>query len=375
MLPPPAAPSPAPVPPGRAAGHPRLYEIDLLRFLAALSVVLFHYSFRGGARDGFTSLQYPALWPAAQYGYLGVNLFFIISGFVVLMSAMGSTPKRFAISRLVRLYPAFWFCCLLTFAVSVLSADPRFVCTWRRLLPNLTMMHEFLGIGHIDGVYWSLTVELRFYFLIMLLLLLGRMGWLGRCLALWLVASVVLGPMGLARGPLRYASRMLFPDYAAYFVAGAGFYLAYREGWSVRKAGLILASLALAIHSALRQADQQSAYYGVHFNRVVVVAFIVMFFALFALIASKRLTDLASPRFVILGALTYPLYLIHQHIGYILFNALRPRVDLHLLFWGVVALMILAAWAINRGVERPLAKPFKAWLERVLPEWPWAPHP
>ena len=86
----------------------RINEIDFLRFVAALSVVLFHYSFRGHAADDLSVMPYPVLETVARYGYLGVDLFFLISGFVILMTASSGSLKDFVISRAVRLYPAFW---------------------------------------------------------------------------------------------------------------------------------------------------------------------------------------------------------------------------------------------------------------------------
>ena len=84
----------------------RVHEIDLLRLLAALAVVFYHYGFRGYAADGMTHMPYPLLAPLAMYGYLGVQLFFMISGFVILMTASSGGLKSFVISRVVRLYPA-----------------------------------------------------------------------------------------------------------------------------------------------------------------------------------------------------------------------------------------------------------------------------
>src|SRR5881394_93905 len=93
----------------------RLYEVDLLRFFAAMSVLLFHYCFRGYAADGMSVMPYPTLAPVAKYGYLGVDLFFMISGFVILMSVSSGSLRDFFVSRVVRLYPAFWVCCTITF--------------------------------------------------------------------------------------------------------------------------------------------------------------------------------------------------------------------------------------------------------------------
>jgi len=121
----------------RAVAHERVYELDLLRFMAAFSVVMFHYSFRGAAGkpgNTFTTFNYAPLAGAARYGYLGVNLFFLISGFVILMSANGSSPRRFFISRFVRLYPAYWVCCSITFLAALTQADPRFPYSIRAYL-------------------------------------------------------------------------------------------------------------------------------------------------------------------------------------------------------------------------------------------------
>ncbi len=73
------------------------YEIDLLRITAALSVVIYHYTFSGYVRH-LTSIAYPALSIVTRYGYLGVDMFFTISGFVVLLSAWGRRPHEFVIS-------------------------------------------------------------------------------------------------------------------------------------------------------------------------------------------------------------------------------------------------------------------------------------
>src|SRR5690349_17773865 len=84
----------------------RLYEVDLLRIFAAVSVVLYHYLFAGYYKV-VSPLGFEAPGLVARYGYLGVDLFFLISGFVVLLSAWDRTPRSFLVSRVVRLYPAY----------------------------------------------------------------------------------------------------------------------------------------------------------------------------------------------------------------------------------------------------------------------------
>src|SRR5690242_6045430 len=100
-------------------------------------------------------MPYPLLAPYAKYGYLGVNLFFMISVFVILMTAARRSLVPFVVSRLARLYPAFWFCCTLTFLTTLLIGGEQYSATVPQLLINLTMLSGFFHVAAIDGVYWS----------------------------------------------------------------------------------------------------------------------------------------------------------------------------------------------------------------------------
>lgn len=88
----------------------RVGILDGMRFCAAMVVLLFHFAFRSWtSADIPTVVNYGLLGDISKYGYLGVDLFFMISGFVILMSAEGRTATAFVRSRAIRLYPAYWF--------------------------------------------------------------------------------------------------------------------------------------------------------------------------------------------------------------------------------------------------------------------------
>ncbi len=114
----------------------RLASLDLLRVVAALAVVAFHYLFRGAAGDPMLDVAYPALAPFALAGYLGVNLFFLISGFVIAWSAEGRDGVNFAIARFARIYPGFVASMTITFVVLLWAGDPR--CRDRAWKPSST---------------------------------------------------------------------------------------------------------------------------------------------------------------------------------------------------------------------------------------------
>jgi len=90
------------------ARHPRVAILDGLRLVAALMVVSYHYISRGDAWTAASPHGFPqVVYLASRFGFFGVELFFLISGFVICMSGMGRSLGQFFVARVVRLYPAY----------------------------------------------------------------------------------------------------------------------------------------------------------------------------------------------------------------------------------------------------------------------------
>src|SRR5689334_21950406 len=92
----------------------RLLELDVLRGLAAFGVLCYHYT------THHTLLFSPTIKPLFNfpYGVYGVELFFMISGFVIFMTLENTKrPLDFIVSRFSRLYPCYWASVILTFSV------------------------------------------------------------------------------------------------------------------------------------------------------------------------------------------------------------------------------------------------------------------
>lgn len=338
----------------------RANEIDLLRFLAAIAVVLFHYAFRGYVAHS-SPMPYPLLESIAKYGRYGVELFFLISGFVILMTASGGSLKHFVISRIVRLYPAFWVCCTLTFLILLLfaSGKPTFV----QYLSNMTMLSSFsfmqklAAVTHIDGAYWSLVVEMRFYMLVAIVLMLRQIHRAEILLTGWLLVIILFE---LAR--LDRMRDILMVDYGAYFIGGAMMFRIWSEGWSPLRMGVVLGSWGLSLYEVVIALPKFEAVTGTVMNRGVVLALITACFIVMLLISLRKTSWIGRRNWMLLGSLTYPLYLIHQAIGYLIFKRFYPAVNEHLLLWGTIAIMIGVAYLINVYVEQRFATPFKQLL-------------
>ncbi len=219
-----------------AANASRFQELDVLRGLAAVAVLLFHYLTRydqkyiprGDVPFGFAD------------GAYGVHLFFVISGFVIFMTlSRCKTASEFLVSRLSRLYPAYWAAALLTCAVGTWWPLPGQHYTVMQLLTNLTMLQGFGRVAPIDGVYWTLNVELCFYAVMLALFASGLLASTVRLSVVWLAAAAgthLLSYLGFA---VPETIRQVFVlKYAALFVAGINFFEIYEKGPTRHPGGL-----------------------------------------------------------------------------------------------------------------------------------------
>ncbi|WP_027795696.1 acyltransferase family protein [Paraburkholderia acidipaludis] len=338
----------------------RINEIDLLRFLAALGVVFYHYAFRGHAADDLSVVSYPALVPIVKYAYLGVDLFFMISGFVIFMTVSSGSLRHFIVSRVTKLYPAFWICCTITFFVSLTIGGARFPVSLTQYLINMAGLGAF-GAEPVDGVYWSLCVEMKFYALVAVMLMSGAMKRAPLLLWLWLAISVFA-----TWRHLHAIQNVLIADNAALFIAGAALYQIWSGGWSISIGMLLGAAICVSTAQAVHRAAHIAAYFNTPIDPFVVAAIMAVFFVVMLLIATGRTGRLGERRWVLLGALSYPLYLVHQNVGYMVFNAVSPMVGYQVAFWGMVVTAIVMAYVVHTCAERPLAASMKRRLRMAF---------
>jgi peptidoglycan/LPS O-acetylase OafA/YrhL len=336
----------------------RLRELDLLRFVAALAVVLYHFTGFGGegawpspAREVF-----PEIAPITRFGYLGVDLFFVISGFVILMSAWGRGPGEFGVSRLVRLMPAYWVSVLLGGAVYALFRQGHGVPGL--VVPNLTMLQGGLGLKNVDAVYWTLWVELHFYVLAAVLAGIGIT--YRSCLifmAAWLLGGIFADEAGSD-----LLQVMLIPTWSCYFIAGMALYMIHRFGPTLLLWGYVAVCYLVALHWGAWRAEH--VFRGA--NEIVVSAVITGIFAVMILVATGRLHWLRWRGLTVLGALTYPLYLVHSQLALPLLDAMYPGLGRWVALAVTVGVSLLAAYAVHRLVERPGAAWMRARLKASL---------
>lgn len=359
-----------PAVPAARGGHPpraRLRALDGLRLVAALMVCCYHYAGRGGdawkAWGQTPALLFPTLSRVAAYGCLGVQLFFVISGFVICMSGWGRSLKDFTVSRVTRLYPAYWVAVLLVFVVMSLPGVPFRTVSSSDLLTNLTMLQQPIGAQRVLGVCWTLWVEMRFYLLFALSVVLPgatRRRVLVFC-TVWTAGAVLADASGQP-----FLKVLLMPEYAPYFVGGIGLYLVYRSGrdplgWAVAGVGLLLGQ-RYAVKALVTPAHGH--VFQPRHAWVVVVIVTLAFAAVAAVTLLPRIAHVDWRRLSLAGALTYPFYLVHEHLGWVVIDRLHQHLGLgrYPTLVLTAGLMLMLAWVLHRWVERPLAPRLKRLL-------------
>lgn len=334
----------------RAPRLPRLAALDGLRFLAALGVLAYHFTTRETtAWDRDLAGVAPAVSSWAVYTSLGPELFFVISGFVILMTAWGRSVPDVIGSRIGRLFPAYWVAVLATGAL-LLWVWPGKVVTGDQVLVNLTLLQSLVDVGHVDGVYWTLWVELRFYALMVLLAAVGvtrrRVLWFA---ALWPAAALLARVLGWSD-----AVTWLVAPYAPLFAAGMALYVIHRTGHAVVPWLLVAGNATLATVALVPARMDSLGENSVVAPRPALLAAALL--GCVALVAVVALTPLARWRWAGLtaaGALTYPLYLLHEYWGLWIVHLLHDRLPVVVVLAAAVGVSLLLAWLVHRLVEVP----------------------
>ena len=328
----------------QSASNQRLRGLDALRGLAALSVVLYHFT---TVFDSHHGPYAPRPLFSFPNGHFGVELFFCISGFVILgtIERTGSL-KRFAVARFARLYPAYFVCALITLAVIRFAPFSFPVWNTRTLAVGATMLSSFAGAQLIDPSYWTLSYEVLFYVGAALVWsLLPSPKRLEIPCLVWLACSFV-GHLVPWFGLHHRLTVLLNIEYANLFVLGMMLY--YISQNSLTR----LTMPVLAAASLMTLFPPQ--YNGAHLPQTAYVAMIACFGVAIWGVTRTSGRFLNVQPLVFLGEISYSLYLIHQVAGYAMIRSLlRAGVSTNMAILVTIAFMIGVAFALRTSVEKP----------------------
>jgi peptidoglycan/LPS O-acetylase OafA/YrhL len=310
------------------APNQRIGVINALRAFAALVVAWGH----------FVSGQGKYLGLSGKYGYLGVHIFFVISGFVIPWSlycthyVLRDYP-RFLLKRNVRLYPPY----LASIAISIVAANfvmaplfhvPQLTITTKSLLLHFTYLNDLAGVPWVNVAYWTLAIEFQWYLLVGLMFpLLASRGKRARFAALvvMMVAYFAVGH-----------DRLVFHSIPIFLVGV--FVFQYRAQLiGLREMLGLIAVMVLAMIGPIGWIVA-----GVSTATAMIITFSTFY--------NRRLDSV--------GDASYSLYLLHLPIGIAVIACLSHWLPFSGSYIGVIdvvglAASLLAAWIIYQAIERP----------------------
>ena len=364
----------------------RLAVLDGFRAVAILLVVGFHYGVRWAppwTRDAAWlpwGETFTGVW-LLRYGRSHACFFFILSGFVILLTLERCTSVAdFWRKRLARLWPGLIVCASLT-TLALIAFGPRqwlkdplsFVLSVLMIDPDVLQKHfPHTDLGWIDGAYWTLAVEARFYILAGLMFLLPRRAFLPAWLALQAGSFLLAWPPLHAQRAYRPAYELLMPIYLPYFTLGICLFEIHRSRrWlGLPAAGAVAAAAMIGINALWWTRFPHEDPLGRFAVNMGWIALFLLFVA-----DSPLLRPLAFRPLARLGEVSYALFLLHEAAGMALTFALAglgvpPLLNLA----AVVAVMVAASLLIYRFIEQParlsllsVFKPASDWLSDRAP--------
>lgn len=321
--------------------RPHFDSIDLLRGLAALAVCVFHLS------THYLGPANPLRW-IGQHGHLGVECFFVISGFIIPYTLWRKDYRladfpRFILARILRLHPAYLGSLVLMLGClwlpNVLPAPWHHESRidWTNAALHLLYLPELTGRPWFNGVFWSLAVEMQYYLLLGLVypLLVHRSRWPALLFFLVFAASALGSP------------RAVVFHHAGLFLPGILLFWWQRGRLTAWQFGTGLALDA----GLLRWLD--GSFWGV--GAVLATCAVIVWLRW------------SHPATTLLGRVSYSFYLLHTIVAFALLDLLAPA------FPGEAArtLLVLAATGLAIGAaviyHRLLEKPTQRLAQQCFP--------
>lgn len=365
-------------PADEAAG--KITFANQLRGVAVLCVIVTHYlGIYWGARELVARYTFapvlegakPAFMPYSapptfNYGPFGVALFFLISGFVIPFSLQKLGSLRFLAARALRIYPTYWLATALMLGVVWLSS-----CYWHmpfhldlaQLGANLLLVNAELGLPSTDLVNWTLSIEVKFYLVAVLLWPVLRRApvavVLAYALAIFGLILLPSVPLGVGKLEISLDNAKVEAMYMVFLFIGTLFHFAVKG----RIAPRLFAPAVLAVFGLFffmwPQTVIAEQYWKIPANYGYALGVFSICYALRARFRAVRVLDFFA-------AVSYPLYLVHAISGYALMHILM---DLGLPYLAAAPVTLCAVLAVatvlHYAVELPTANAGKK-LHRVL---------
>jgi len=360
--------------------------LDILRFFAATAVMFSHLAWgswsdpRNVSATGVALLKgFQSINPIVSVGWIGVQIFFVISGFVIIYSANGVSALDFARKRFLRLFPGVLICA--SVGVLFLFLDGiDFVEVAIKFVNSIIFSPKGPWVAN---SYWTLSVEIVFYGLIFLIIMANMTARTQFFSELLLMVSMVFWigeitfPHFMENPPVLFTlnnlTQRLLLQYGCFFSLGITFWLSNQFGWTARRLIVLVLDLIVCIIAIMGEVDHASKWFGFAQSKSLALAIfagsMVLFYASihWNLIISAALGRLAGP-VKLAGRATYPLYLMHQPVGETVMHYLASRgVDPFPALGIAIGLSLTLAFIVASILEPRMRAAISRMIDRIIP--------
>ncbi|NND99736.1 MAG: acyltransferase [Pirellulaceae bacterium] len=336
--------------------HRRILELDALRALAAINLVLFHFTHVYAVKFGYeTALGFE--WP---FGAYGVEMFFILSGFVNSMSLLRrGKPVDFVAARMIRIVPIFLLVIIANLWVMSFAPLNQTPVTTGQFVANMTLLPRIFGYECLDPVMWTLQVEMMFYATLVTMFKVGALkryflGW-GTLLTLSYFVCPSLDSLQAVHGQATWfgvataVRRLMLLDFVPLFAIGFLLYM-IKTGTGKRWQNILGILAAAAVFHSID--------HGKH--NPVATALII---GLVTASAYGRVPILRLRPLVYVSTISYALYLCHNNLGSIVIHRFDHNgVPSIVCFVVACAFSFAMAIIVTHWIEEPMTRRLRsAW--------------
>lgn len=362
--------------------------LDAVRVFACLAVVAVHSGLamwaKGNNPQGVPTHAFDFMQPYVAFGWVGVQIFFVLSGFVIAYSAHASQPGHFMTQRFARLMPALVLCTTFTGGIFLLfhQYGPRHLA--RMWFHSVTF---YPRTDLMDGSHWTLSLEMSFYVLVFLVLLCKRAKLLSKVLAVLGIVSAFMDVCLLIRRHLSpqislcvIASFQKLPynqghfiRHGCYFSLGVFLWLTLFRGATWQRIAMLAITFIGGASEIIQRARELTEQCMVPISGVAPL--LVWIAALVAIFLCTRYNSELQQKLGLrgiailrnLGLMTYPLYLIHQGFGKVMILYLQPRLGNLLAFSLTLSIIFALSFALAVYIEPPLQKVMRSTIPHLSP--------
>jgi len=316
-------------------------QVESIRGIIMVMIMFYHYTYRFTELYNINTINFFSL---DNWGTIGVNTFFIISGYYMLSKdTLQYNAKEFFIKKFFRLYPAYVLCLTITFISMLIFGLENRTVTFIDYIINLFMVNGFIGIPYVDGGHWYLTYLILFYVIVSLAIYFKMEK--RKFIICWIICNTTLLISSHFFSVLSHIYKVTGGQYAIFIIMG----IILRElidRNKNKKINILILSLAFIENLIL--------------NNIIATIGIIIFILCFVLVLKKEINILKNQLLTALGTISYIVYLLHQNIGYQILLCLNNIYKQYNLLFTICPIIIIIAMSIiiyqyyERAIQRKL---------------------